>query len=628
MCGIAGFLKFGEDHCSDQRLINRMLSQIKHRGPDHGGSFLSENIVLGNRRLKIIDLDGGNQPIFNENKTIAVVFNGEIYNFKSLRGVLVKRGHRFRTKTDTEVIVHSYEEWGMNFLKRLDGMFSLALWDGNCKRLVLARDRFGKKPLHVAKTNRELIFGSEIKSLLVHPRVPKEIDQIALEKFLTYGYVPAPDSIFKSIKKLLPASYLICDASGRIKSGFYWKIDFRTNRNLEEETIINEIDNKLTKAVEKRLVSDVPLGAFLIGGIDSSLVVAMMSKFMPSSKIKTFNIGFKESKFNESNYAERIAAQYNTDHQAKLFTSEDFVRVVEEITDFIDEPIADPSLIPTFLVSKFSSQFITVALTGDGGDEMFGGYPKYNIHRLSQFLILPQLLNKAMLSLIRVVPKSSDSRLFNYKMERFIAGLKYPVKYRNQVWIAPFTPDESELILGRKIFLENVFDNVERHLSQFKAEGSGVFEMANYLDFKLTLQDLYLVKVDRASMASSIETRSPFLDKDLAQLAFSIPSNLKVKGFKTKSILKKLAERYLPKDVIYRPKTGFGIPLDWWTRQRRMKKEITYFLNKKHVKKQGIFNPIFVNQLLVEHYEKNRDLSSQIWAMYIFQKWYTKWIRN
>jgi len=628
MCGIAGFVT-KDKKIATREVLGKMLTQIEHRGPDSSGTYLEDGVGLGIRRLAIIDLKTGDQPIHNEDKTVWVVLNGEIYNFRELRTDLVKKGHQFYTQTDTEVIAHLYEDHSKNFVKHLDGMFALALWDKKRQTLFCARDRFGKKPFHYIETGGEFVFASEIKSLLVYPGVKKELEGSSLEKYFLYGFVPAPRSIYKGIRKLLPAHTLIY-RGGKIETEPYWEVEYRRERGGSEEECLAKLENLLSRAVERRLVSDVPLGVFLSGGVDSSLVVALMAKLVGGESIKSFSIGFDKKSFDETPYALKVAGKFKTDHRYKVFDAKNCYRALLEIPNFLDEPISDPSIVPTYLLSKFTRDYVMVALSGDGGDEIFGGYPKYFVHRLTHFVRgVPRFLSWPLERILEAVPTSSDNKVFNYKIKRFISGMKYPPAVRNQVWIAPFSPREVLTLLGRKNFLsEDPFEEISTHLKSYRSAGKDIFNQMNFLDIKLTLQDHYLVKVDRASMANSLEVRSPFLDTALVEFSFSIPSHLKVKGFQTKYLLKKLAEKYLPRETVYRYKMGFGIPINYWLRQGDLKELVFQYLGRGALGEQTLLDTTVVAEILKSHYQEGEDRSNKIWALLMLRLWEEKWLKS
>ncbi|OFW89149.1 MAG: asparagine synthase (glutamine-hydrolyzing) [Candidatus Levybacteria bacterium RIFCSPHIGHO2_02_FULL_37_18] len=622
MCGICGILNFTKEPLTvkNKEVLKKMADTLYKRGPDEEGYFLDENIGLGIRRLKVIDLKTGSQPIHNEDKTVWVVLNGEIYNFPELREKL--KNHFFYTNSDTETIIHAYEEYGEDFLSRLDGMFAFALWDAKKKKLILARDRFGKKPLYYSVFDNKLIFASEVKAILAYLGFNKEFNPAMLSKYLLYGYVPTPNTIFKNINRLSAGHFLTAEKN-RIEIKKYWDLDFSRKEEINEQEIINQTKNKLKSAIEKRLVSDVPLGVFLSGGIDSSLITALMAELVPPEKIKTFTIGFQEKDYDESKIAERISKIIGTDHHQEILPIKKALEIVYKIPEFMDEPIADPSIIPTYLVSQSAKKEITVALGGDGGDELFGGYPKYIAHPIAEYYsFAPKILRKKFFDkiIIRLPLLKNKDR---YKLEKLVEGVSFPAPIRNQIWISSFNPEEIDKILINHKPEGEIFSDILSYLKDknFKEELDRIF----YLDFKMTLQDTYLTKVDRASMANSLEVRSPFLDKDLAEFAFKIPNRLKLKNFRTKYILKEIAKEYFPKDIIHQPKIGFGIPLAEWLRND-LKELLLEHLNEQTINNQGLFNYSFINNLVNEHIKGGKDNSSKLWPLLVFQMWHKTWL--
>lgn len=604
MCGISGVFEFNSSKVVDQKIIEKMNAAIFKRGPDDGGVYTAQGIGLGNRRLSIIDLAGGHQPIFNEDKSKVVVFNGEIYNFLNLREQLVKNGHKFSTKTDTEVILHLFEEDGESCVKKLDGMFAFAIWDEKKKNLFLARDPLGEKPLHYSLINNQFIFASEIKGILAHPHVKREIDRESLAKYLLYGFVPAPATIFTGIKKLLPGHFMVVETDGRVKERKYWELSYSSKiENLSKKEVKEKIINLLQKAVSKRLIADVPLGVFLSGGVDSSLVVAMMAKLIPSSRVEAFSIGFKEKAFDESVYAKMVASHLGVKHHLKIFSQKELLSLVPTIMDFLDEPMADPSILPTFLLSSFTGKSVKVALSGDGGDESFAGYPKY----LAQWLLEKTHLGR--------LPLTGLSRFFSGKKKTFLQYASYPLHLRNQLWISPFSPDQVRQLTGETVG----FGDVERYHHQFN--GKNHPDESFFLDQKLTLPDLYLIKTDRASMAVSLEVRCPFLDKNLVEFCAQIPFRSKMEGFKTKSLLKEIALEFLPKEAVLRPKMGFGIPLSRWL-NGQLKPLVLENLDAPKIKREKLLNPQAVEEAV-----RNGN-PAQVWTLLVFQLWKEKWLKN
>ena len=622
MCGIAGFIGQG-----DKQILSEMTDSIRHRGPDEEGFFVLGNVNLGMRRLSIIDLAGGKQPIFNEDGQIAVIFNGEIYNFLELKEELVKKGHQFKTKSDTEVIAHLYEEEGEQLFKKLNGMFAVALWDNKKKKLVLARDRFGKKPLYYCVFDQTFVFGSELKAILKHPSVKRELDLEALNYYLTYEYVPTPKTIFKNIFKLEPASYLILH-NGKIEKERFYQIKFGLYpEKLSEREYLAEFDKGLEMAVSSRLISDVPLGIFLSGGLDSG-TIAYYAQKASSQKIKTFSIGFSDPSFDESVYARKVSHHLDTEHHEHILEAEELFNLVPKITDLLDEPLADASIVPTYLLSKFTKEKVTVALSGDGGDELLMGYPTFQAHQLARYYLkIPRgIREKFLKQIIGRLPVSFGNISLDYRLKRFILGLEYKPEYHDLIWIGSFTDKEKKKLFRPEILqsLSNVneFDILDRYEQEVK--GRPFLEKAVYLYLKTYLLDDILVKTDRASMFASLEVRAPFLDYQLVDFINSIPIDLKLKGFTTKYILKKLMADKLPLDIVNRKKKGFGVPVARWLRGE-LRPLLLEVLSRENIEKCGIFNYAYVKQLIDEHLSGRRDNRKLLWTVMIFQMWQQKW---
>ncbi len=623
MCGIAGFIGQG-----DEAVLKKMTDSLQRRGPDDQGFFVKEGAGLGHRRLSIIDISGGGQPIYNEDKTVVVVFNGEIYNFQKLRGELSSLGHKFYTKTDTEILVHLYEESGEDFLKKLNGMFALALWDDKKRKLILARDCLGEKPLHYAICGQTIIFGSEIKAILEHPLVLREIDFFGLAKYLAYEYVPAPQTIFKNIYKLEPGEYAVWE-NNLLRKSKYWEAGFNPLPvgKLAERDIIASLEIEMERAVKERLVSDVPLGVWLSGGLDSTTIVYFAQK-NSVRPIKTFSIGFSEPSFDETRYARQAASFLGTEHQERIIEAQDCLALIPQITDFLDEPLADGSIVPTFLLSKFTRENVKVTLGGDGGDELFMGYPTFQAHQMAKFYEkLPLFLrNKIIALLVNRLPADLSNISFDFKLKRFISGFEYPAEIRNQIWLGSFGPNDLKNIFTNEVYQsfrgQNIFEDIAKHSADLA--GEPLENRLIYLYLKHYLQDDILVKTDRASMAVGLETRAPFLDHRLVELVNSLPADLKLKGWTTKYIFKKMMADKLPKNIVYRPKKGFGMPIGRWLKKELRDLALNLFQPEK-IKREGIFNPAFISQLLNEHFSGKKDNRKQIWTLMVFEMWLEKW---
>ncbi|MDO8265105.1 MAG: asparagine synthase (glutamine-hydrolyzing), partial [Candidatus Parcubacteria bacterium] len=467
MCGIAGFVGQG-----NEEILRKMTGTLKHRGPDDEGYFIDPvgGIFLGHQRLSIIDLACGRQPIFNEYRSICVIFNGEIYNFQELRAELEKKGHKFNTRSDTEVIVHSYEEKGDDFIKDLNGMFTFALWDNKIKKLILGRDRIGEKPLYYSLMEKTLIFGSEPKAVLAHPKLKRELNLFSLAKYLNYEYVPGPETIYKGILKLGPGEYLVY-TNGDINIKKYWEIKFQPENNLSEKEILYNLDRHMERSVKMRMVSDVPLGVWLSGGLDSTSIAYYAQK-NSDKPIKTFSIGFSDKSFDESKYAREAADFLKTDHYEKILTAKECLDLIPQISDFLDEPFADASVIPTYLLAKFSRGKVKVGLGGDGGDELFMGYPTFQAHKLAKFYkVIPQFFRNSLIEpIIRSLPASSKNISLDFKLKRFISGFEYSPEIRDQIWMGSFQPKDFSRIFSAEAYQEiknrDIFSDINNYLSR------------------------------------------------------------------------------------------------------------------------------------------------------------------
>lgn len=620
MCGICGFVVHQPQHRPDRSVLQRMCQTLVHRGPDDEGQILMDSVGLGMRRLSVIDLVTGHQPLSNEDGKIWIVFNGEIYNFLELREELISLGHIFRTKTDTETIVHGYEQWGEDVLKRLNGMFAFALWDEQKKRLLLARDHIGIKPLYWYKDENQLVFGSEIKAILQYPGIHCSVDLKALSRYLTFEYIPSPFSIFKEIRKLEPGSRLILEnQSIRIES--YWDCEPKPYPWKEKEAVAY-LQELFQDAVKRQLISDVPLGAFLSGGIDSSILVSVMAQ-VSDRPVKTFSIGFKESSYNELPYARAVAQKYHTEHHEEVIEPH-ALELTERLIRYLDEPFGDFSIFPTFLVSQMARKHVTVILSGDGGDELFAGYDTYKAHRFDQWFYrrLPFFLkSKVLLPLAKKLPPTEKKKGWINSYKRFMYGTMLPESLKHGRWMVFLFPEIRKMLFTEEVFhaLEND-DPFEAVLQYLNGEGEDVAR-TGYADVKTYLVDDILVKVDRMSMAVSLEARVPYLDYRMVEFALSLPPEFKMKGFQTKVILKKAFWQDLPKEVQRRGKQGFSIPIKNWIRNE-LKSMMLDLLSEEKIRREGFFRPEFVSQLVKEHLEGLENHSHLLWALMVFEQWY------
>ena len=625
MCGIAGMVQTHPDGSVDNAAVHRMCQAIVHRGPDDEGIFVKAGVGLGMRRLSIIDLAGGHQPVFNEDKTIWVVFNGEIYNFPELRAELEKRGHRFYTHSDTEVIVHLYEDLGADCVKKLRGMFAFALYDERRGKLLMARDRLGKKPLHYALSGGRLLFGSEIKCILAVAPGLASVNHEALLQYMYFGYVPDPITAFLPIKKL-PPSHLLEFEAGEVGVRQYWDLpEYGTHQPRSEEECLEELEWRLAEAVRIRLISDVPLGALLSGGTDSSTVVALMAR-ASSKPVKTFSIGFSHDDFNEAHYARIVAKRFGTEHH-ELVLEPDVLETVETLTSSLEEPFGDSSMLPTYFVSCMARKHVTVALSGDGGDELFAGYDRYGIHlRRKIFERIPQ----SMWGMYRKhvyprLPENMRGRKFSYNVslpwrERYVDGISFVPSFDRDM---PLLSPEFRDVLRTA---GNPEDVMYRYFDQAPAKDP-VSQML-YVDTKTYMVADILTKVDRMSMATSLEVRVPILDHQFVEWVTGLPTEWKLRGGQQKYILRKLAERVgVPREALYRPKQGFAMPLVHWIRNELKDLIMTVLLEPRTLQR-GYFNPDGIRRLLDEHFRERRDHSGRIWRLLIFELWHRNFLEK
>jgi len=620
MCGIAGLTYFDRDRIVSEQQVRDMCAVITHRGPDDEGILARQNVGIGMRRLSIIDLNSGRQPICNEDGSIWIVFNGEIYNHIELRKELESRGHRFKTRCDTEVILHAFEEYGESCPEKLNGMFGFAIMDFNSHSLFLARDRVGIKPLYYYFDSKKLVFGSELKSILEIEDVPREIDLEALDNFLTFEYIPAPRSIFKKIAKL-PAGHSLLLREGRVQIKQYWDIRF-DERPTPEADLCEELHELLRDSIKIRLMSDVPLGAFLSGGIDSSSIVALMSQEM-NRAARTFSIGFQESSYNESSYARTIANHFKTEHQ-EFFIEPNAVDLTEKLLAHLDEPFGDFSIFPTYLVSKMAREYVTVALSGDGGDELFAGYDTYIANRIGMaYGKLPRALRNGVVGPIldRLPPTEKKKGLIN-RAKRFHEGSLLPDDLRHTRWMIFMQAAEKGLLYSpdvqQKLAGYDPYGMIRKHFRQANTRDD--LNRQLYVDLKTYLVDDILVKVDRMSMASSLEARVPFLDHRVVEFSARVKSNMKLQGSTTKYLLKKTMGSLLPKEILNRGKEGFSIPIKNWLKFE-LHPLMQDVLAPDKIKREGFFDADYVERLKKEHLNGRENHSHRLWALMVFGVW-------
>lgn len=623
MCGIAGIASAEAGVRQDVESIRLMCNAIVHRGPDDEGIYVHEGAGLGIRRLSIIDLAGGHQPIHNEDRSVWVVFNGEIYNFPRLRRELESRGHQFYTGSDTEVIVHLYEEEGADCVGDLRGMFSIALWDERRKTLLLARDRLGKKPLHYALERGRLYFGSEIKSLLAIAPQLADVDREALLSYFQFGYIPDPLTAFRSIRKL-PPGHLLEFTAGRIKMRCYWDIpSFGTFDPGSEQECLDELERRLDEAVRIRLVSDVPLGALLSGGVDSSTIVALMARAHPGP-VKTFSIGFRHEDFDESTHARAVADRFRTNHH-ELIIDANFGETLEKLTHMLEEPFADSSIIPTYHVSLLARQHVTVALSGDGGDELYAGYDRYRTNLSRQaFEWIPDWFGRAYRNVAYPrLPPGTPGREFAYNVslgtrDRYIDSASYlsPGLRQRSVFSIDFLAFAASCPSAAGLFC-GYYDRVA---------AKDALSRMQYLDTKTYLPADVLTKVDRMSMATSLEVRCPLLDQEFVEWSASLAPHWKLRFGQSKYALKKLAERLgVPPRTIYRQKRGFAVPLVHWFR-KELKNGIGQILLEPRALSRGYLNPSGVRTMLEEHWKGRRNHSGRLWILMMFELWHRNYL--
>ena len=630
MCGICGMFEPEVERKPEPALIETMCRTLAHRGPDDEGTFIANGVGLGSRRLSIIDVAGGHQPIHNEDRSIWIVFNGEIYNCRQLRALLEKLGHGFYTRTDTETIVHAYEEFGDECVKYLNGMFAFAIWDASRRRLFLARDRFGIKPLYYAVVDKQLVFASEMKALLEHPLIERRIDFVALNEYLSFEYVPTPRTIFKGIRRLPPGCRLVFSEKG-LQIERYWDMSLAKSERrppVSWREYKDRLRQKLREAVEKEMISDVPIGVLLSGGVDSSTVLAMMSQAAPGG-VQSFSIAFEEKSFDESRFARMAAGREGSEHHELTVTSDMMLELIPRLMDFLDEPFGDSSFVPTYFLSKFARQHVKVVLGGDGGDEMFAGYPTLQAHRWIEYYErwVPFFLRANVVpAMIEALPVSRDNISLDFKARRFIAGRGVPVASRHHRWLGSFTREQKRNLFVPELLQEEVDTYEVAYEHQRFCDAEQTLNQILYMDVKLYLEGDILAKVDRASMANSLEVRVPLLNHGLAEYLAEVPQELKLRGLTTKFLLKKAMKGLLPKEILNRKKKGFNVPVAYWI-NAGLKELVRDQFEESKIKREGFFNPTYVQQLLTEHAEGTRDHRKLIWTLLVFELWYEKYMR-
>ncbi|PYS98482.1 MAG: asparagine synthase (glutamine-hydrolyzing) [Acidobacteria bacterium] len=655
MCGITGWLNLdNKSNDNAEAVLHSMCETIVHRGPDSEGLWTDDQAALGMRRLSIIDLKTGDQPVFNCDRSVIVMMNGELYDYREVRADLEKRGHKFTTNSDTEILPHLYEEYGDALVDHVNGMFAFSLWDTRKKKLIIARDRFGEKPLYYGVFDGKLIWASEPQALLAHPSVKPELDLNALRHYVSFDYVPAPMSIYKGVSKL-PAAHMLVVENGEVRTRRYWDLqwdnknsppseggvaaalggrggslaaDGRSHANTLSEKA-DELKDLLSDAVRMRLVSDVPLGILLSGGIDSSTVAAFATQHA-TERVKTFSIGFEEDSFDESKYARRVAKHLDTEHYEDKLSATTAGDLISEIGTWLDEPMSDGSLIPTFLLARFVRKHVTVALGGDGGDELFAGYPMYYAHGVAaKYHAIPSFIRSGLIEpIVNALPVSTNNLSFDYKAKRFIRGAKLDDIARHHSWFGSFSTDQHD-----KLFTRGVLDKTDGDIYKSvrdlvgASDANNVIERMQYADINFYLAEDILTKVDRAAMAVSLETRAPFLDPRVAQFAASIPVDYKLRGKSGKVILKEAMKDLLPQDILHRPKKGFGIPIAEWLKGR-LNSLMHDVLSPERLRSQGLFDADYVTKLIREHETGAASHHKELWTLLVFQLWFDNFLAS
>ena len=620
MCGICGIYNVQSGEPVSQDAIERMTHLISHRGPDDSGMYLDGNVGLGFARLSIIDLSGGHQPMSNETGDIWIVFNGEIWNYKSLRKELIERGHQFRTNSDTETIVHAYEEYGVECVARLHGMFGFAIWDGRQRRLLLARDRAGKKPLYYTRVNGDILFASEIKSLLLDPRVERQVDLQAMADFLSVRYVPGPATLFANIYKVQPGHWLLCE-DDRLHEECYWDYTFGQTQHLPIEEYIQGIRQHLHRAVEERMIADVPVGTFLSGGVDSSIVTGIMSQ-LTNQPVKTFAVGFDVPGFSELPYARLVAEHFGTEHHELVVKCSDLPQYWPLLTWHRDEPVSEPSDLGVYLISKLAREHVKVVLSGEGGDELFAGYPKYVVDWMARYYhILPAAIrDNVITALLDQLPYSMR------KLKTAARNLSQPAPQRWVSWFGIFNGQLKENILSESTKASINIDS-SRTFKRWLEKNPQRDDLSSmlYLDTKIWLPDNLLMKGDKMTMAASLEARMPLLDYKLTEYAANIPSNVKIRHFKPKYLLKRAYKDFLPEPILTRKKMGFNVPTGTWFREGQ-RDLVTRLLLSDRARNRGFLNNAFVAQLLHDHMEGKTNYQAQLFILASLELWFRVFI--
>jgi len=627
MCGITGFIEPGP-RANQREILHRMTHALRRRGPDDEGFYHDAHLALGIRRLSVIDLRTGQQPISNEDGTVLAALNGEIYNFRALRLELQGLGHRFQTASDAEVLVHAYETYGPECVARLDGMFAFAIWDAVRRTLVLARDRMGEKPLYYSAGADAFVFGSELRAVLEHPAVPRELSLESLVRYLAFEYVPAPHSILAGIAKLPPGHMLTISPGSKPDIIQYWDLPFNPDYSVSEHEWVERLRAQLEASVRQRIEADVPLGFFLSGGVDSSAIVAVAARLSGTQPLKTFSLGFAESSYDERPFARAMARHCGTEHTEMVFSSADAAALIENVGDLLDEPLVDSSFLPFYALARFARKEVTVALSGDGGDELFCGYPTFLADSGSRWVQrLPQALVSWGRRAVDSLPPSSKYGSIESLLKQFVRGLGYAPEVRTQLLLGGLTGLERSALLSAAVREASAGFDPYEDLTRVVAELPELNSVDRliYQHCKFYLADQNLATVDRASMASGLEVRAPFLDHALVELAGRIPAHLKLSGWKTKHILKRALQGALPARIIHRRKQGFGVPIAAWLRGP-LRHALEERLAPERVAHRGLFEPATTRRLVEEHVAGHRDHRKILWGLLMFDAWCDRYL--
>jgi asparagine synthase (glutamine-hydrolysing) len=624
VCGICGEVALRPGDEASPQVLAAMVASLRHRGPDDAGEYVGPGVALGATRLAIIDLAGGHQPLTNENGSLWIAFNGELYNFADLRLTLSRRGHSFSTACDTEVALHAYEEFGTGCVELFNGMFAFAIWDSRQRTLFLARDRVGIKPLYYALTDRSLVFGSELRALLAHPGIERRLDLAAIDEYLTFEYVPAPRTILSQVRKL-PAGHHLTLREGRTELHRYWDPNLlrsETGRKSMPEYAA-ELRQALFESVRREMVSDVPVGVLLSGGIDSSAVAAAAARAAPN-RISSFSVSFDDPSFDESAYARQVAQALGTKHHDVRLTSQRMLDLVPRLGNLLDEPLGDSSFIPTYLLSEHARQYVKVVLAGDGGDELFAGYPTHQAHRLVEYYerLVPGFVRRDWIGpAIGRLPTSFDNISLDFKAKRFVSGRGVPIGVRHHLWLGSFSPEQKRQLVQpwAQLRERDTFSVVHDHAAACRAQTQ--VNQLLYLDMKMYLEGDILTKVDRASMACSLEVRVPLLNNAFVDFATTVPHDLKLRGLTTKYIFRQALRGVLPTNILTRPKKGFNMPVAHWL-AGPLRGLLHDTLDARRIRDEGIFNSSAVTQLLADHDTRRADRRKELWTLLMFELWH------